>query len=333
MEDLHVMIDIEALGKDPDSRIVAIAAVAFEGETPAVLVDQLVDIHSQAGRSFDSHTVEWWLEQPEEVREQVTGDGGRMHLAEVLHALSAAIRDFRRLVLVDGVWADVWAGKESERGLQVWAKSPTYDLAILRHAYEQLGLPCPWTFREERDVRTLKAQCPRELCPYPGDGAHLALSDCLVQIQHVVACWGFLGNPVSKAGLDSREAKAMAPGRTPQGVCEECTGDGLFDGPGGELGAGGFCATCGGRGGTDPGAIARQRDWDAATCAALDGRSEPKVGGPIELEEGDRVLTPCGEWWDAIAGSEVTTDIMVIRGRGPAARVIWALNSDEMSHV
>ena len=66
------------------------------------------------------------------------------------------------------------------KAISVWANGPSFDIAILEHAYGYYNLP--WKYNAARDFRTLRALVPPNL----GDGipkgeAHNALDDAMAQ--------------------------------------------------------------------------------------------------------------------------------------------------------
>ncbi len=39
--------------------------------------------------------------------------------------------------------------------VQVWGNGANFDNTILRRSYERQGIPCPWRYYNDRDVRTI----------------------------------------------------------------------------------------------------------------------------------------------------------------------------------
>jgi hypothetical protein len=139
-----LMVDLETLSSHaPDALIVSIGAVAFDlfgsSSVDALCADgfkRLVEL-KQPDRRLDPETVVWWMGQVKEgedkLLEQFTGPRTSM--------MSALI--------------DLSVYTLSLRCKTVWAYAPTFDLAILRHAYDQFQMPVPWGWKDERDARTL----------------------------------------------------------------------------------------------------------------------------------------------------------------------------------
>ncbi len=141
----HCMIDLETFATGQNAAIVSIGAVAFDpwkpwGADGPGLSDTFhrgldVDAQVRAGARIDGSTVLWWLGQGEEARAALV-DVEKMKPRGVLEA-----------------FADWWRKRHCEFP---WGNGSTFDLRILREAYELHDLPVPWKFWAERDLRTLK---------------------------------------------------------------------------------------------------------------------------------------------------------------------------------
>lgn len=176
-----IMIDIETLGKGSNSVIVSIAAVGFDIDGGRIkdkyytLVDpqSCVDI----GMTMDVSTVMWWFNQPE----RTWVDGEKRRISEVMTDLVNFY--YHRPGL--------------PRHTRVWANSPSFDLAILRSAYRRLGVVCPWTYKDEMDLRTLKEMCendpnkPRKPRFKSPGGKHDALHDAILQAKICSHIWRY----------------------------------------------------------------------------------------------------------------------------------------------
>jgi hypothetical protein len=156
------MVDIETLGLDAGAAILSIGAVRFDSDGPTgdeFYREVSLESCQEAGLEVDAQTLEWWLEQDEAARDALTGG---QELADVLE-----------------LFAD-WYGDADE----VWANSPSFDCALLEAAFTAAGSEIPWTFKHERDVRTVAAL---DLVNEPDhDGVeHHALDDAAHQARYV----------------------------------------------------------------------------------------------------------------------------------------------------
>lgn len=83
----HIMIDLETMDNRPTAAIVAIGAVAFDPATGEVDTDCAfyinIDLQSSldAGLTVSGSTVNWWLQQSEAAREEITAPGERLEMA------------------------------------------------------------------------------------------------------------------------------------------------------------------------------------------------------------------------------------------------------------
>lgn len=177
-----VMIDIETLGPQPRGTILSIGAVEFNpdgeiGDTFYVRVNW-----ENQGREIGRDTLAWWLTQDNDImREQMTGEG-RISLKEALLQLESFIGG----------------------PAYIWANGASFDLGILRHAYECEAIKCPWSFRFETCMRTLRRFVPWEPGMVQNDKKHDALADAIAQARYVIAARKIMyippGNAVAAHG-------------------------------------------------------------------------------------------------------------------------------------
>ena len=158
----HVMIDLETLDTRPSTVILSIGAVAFSVEDDVTASfyrrctwqDQL-----DAGRTVSESTIRWWLLQSDAARAALT-DGQQLSLRQSLEELFN------------------WCF--SSKAISVWASGPSFDIAILEHAYGYYNLP--WKYNAARDFRTLRDLVPPNLGDdIPKGEAHNALDDAMAQ--------------------------------------------------------------------------------------------------------------------------------------------------------
>jgi hypothetical protein len=163
-----IMLDLESLGTRPDCAILTLGAVKFnpydiQSEPGPGLYFRIdVDEQLSLGREVQEDTLEWWMRQSEDVREEALGESNRVSLTEMYQQLNRFL---------------VGAGN-------IWCQGPAFDIVILENLYRQLGLPCPWQFWQIRDSRTLLSTHgdPRDKNKA---GLHNALEDAVSQAQAV----------------------------------------------------------------------------------------------------------------------------------------------------
>lgn len=156
-----VMLDLETLSTRPDSVVLTLGAVKFNPYTlqppgPGLYIRPDVDEQLAQGRHVQEETLQWWLKQSEEIREEALTQEGRVSVISMYEDLN------KFLVGVD----------------EIWCQGPVFDITILENLYYQFGWPVPWNYWQIRDSRTLFS--------VHGDireknNLHNALADCVSQ--------------------------------------------------------------------------------------------------------------------------------------------------------
>jgi hypothetical protein len=135
MNDL--MIDIETLGHRPGSVIASIGAIEFDAATGEFGQSYYLTVDPEScqrhGLKIDASTVKWWMTQSEEARASTFAEG---------ISINHALLDLTRFV-------------QDCEPARIWAHSPSFDVVQLEAAYEACVSPCPWTYKQPRDTRTL----------------------------------------------------------------------------------------------------------------------------------------------------------------------------------
>ncbi|WP_234782805.1 3'-5' exonuclease, partial [Enterobacter hormaechei] len=178
----HLMVDIEAFGKKADSPVVSIGAVFFDPSTGNTGSEfyKVISLESAmaSGGVPDASTIIFWLKASPEARSELVMD-------------DAIPLDDALLQLNEFITENAANGPDS---VQVWGNGATYDNVLLEASYDRTGIPCPWKFWNNRDVRTVvelgkAVGCePRYEIPFEGE-PHKAISDALHQVKYVSAIW------------------------------------------------------------------------------------------------------------------------------------------------
>ncbi|MEG6366297.1 3'-5' exoribonuclease [Enterobacter ludwigii] len=178
----HLMVDIEAFGKKADSPVVSIGAVFFDPSTGNTGSEfyKVISLESSmaSGGVPDASTIIFWLKASPEARSELVMD-------------DAIPLDDALLQLNEFIGENAVNGPDS---VQVWGNGATYDNVLLEASYDRTGIPCPWKFWNNRDVRTIvelgkAVGCkPRYEIPFEGE-PHEAISDAHHQIKYVSAIW------------------------------------------------------------------------------------------------------------------------------------------------
>ena len=179
---VHVMVDLETMGKKHNAPIVAIGAVVFDPATGSIGESfyKVVCLESSVnwGAVIDPSTVIWWLKQSSEARSAIVNDDA-IPLLDVL-------LQFREFV------SDNVAG--GSKKAQVWGNGASFDNSILRSSYDCIAEDYPWEYWNDRDVRTMVelgqaiSFDPKTTIPFEGS-RHNALADAIHQARYVSAIW------------------------------------------------------------------------------------------------------------------------------------------------
>ncbi|ENQ2576948.1 3'-5' exoribonuclease [Escherichia coli] len=172
----HLMIDLETMGKNPDAPIISIGAIFFDPQTGDMGPEfsKTIDLET-AGGVIDRDTIKWWLKQSREAQSAILTD--EIPLDDALLQLREFIDE-----------------NSGEFFVRVWGNGASFDNVILRRSYERQGIPCPWRYYNDRDVRTIlelgKAIDFDARTAIPFEGVHHnALDDARHQAKQVSAIW------------------------------------------------------------------------------------------------------------------------------------------------
>lgn len=172
----HLMIDLETMGKNPDAPIISIGAIFFDPQTGDMGPEfsKTIDLET-AGGVIDRDTIKWWLKQSREAQSAIMTD--EIPLDDALLQLREFIDE-----------------NSGEFFVQVWGNGANFDNTILRRSYERQGIPCPWRYYNDRDVRTIVELGKaidfdaRTAIPFVGE-RHNALDDARYQAKYVSVIW------------------------------------------------------------------------------------------------------------------------------------------------
>lgn len=172
-----IMIDLEFMDTSPTSAITAIGAVEFNPFTTEIgrTFYTTVDLQTSVllGGTMSAATVLWWMKQSDEARKEFEDQAPHINLA--LTKLTAWLHE-----------------REHRDDIKIWGNGAASDNVILRGAYERSQLPTPWSFRNDRCYRTLRALAPEVKFESVGV-AHNALDDAKGQAMHLNKVFMALG--------------------------------------------------------------------------------------------------------------------------------------------
>uniref|UniRef100_A0A6M3MIG8 3'-5' exoribonuclease Rv2179c-like domain-containing protein n=1 Tax=viral metagenome TaxID=1070528 RepID=A0A6M3MIG8_9ZZZZ len=177
---VHVSIDLETLGKNPQAMIVSIGAVIFDPYT-GELGDsfyRVIDLEAPGGGVMDVSTVLWWMRQDEAARKHLFApETERVPLQHALVDLSE------------------WLGLNDELetefpNVHLWQRGDK-DAMWLTSAYEGTGLRVPFPYWAVSDQRTLCRWIPADKVEREGTH-HNALDDAKYQAQCIAKAFDYL---------------------------------------------------------------------------------------------------------------------------------------------
>lgn len=163
----HVMLDLETMGTRTNAAIVAIGAAAFDDTGILDTFYQVVNLESSValGMVIEPQTVLWWLKQEDPARKELYSKQGEN--------LTTALAQFAE-----------WLPQNSA----VWGNGASFDNAILSNAYKLADMEQPWSYRDDRCYRTIKAMNPGIKLERTGT-LHNALDDAISQALHLGEIW------------------------------------------------------------------------------------------------------------------------------------------------
>lgn len=161
----RIMVDLETLGTSNRAAIISIGLVAF---TATEILEQLhINVMANQGREIDSDTVMWWFGQEREALDALFNPA-QVYISEAL----ASTADFFY----------------KHKPYEVWAKPPSFDLAILHDAFCNslvLAKRRVWPRKSERCFRTALALSP-DIGSVRNKTPHSAIEDALHQTRILI---------------------------------------------------------------------------------------------------------------------------------------------------
>ena len=178
---MHLMIDFETMGTDPETVVVSLGAVCFNKS--GILAEGLYhfDLYEQqkAGRTWNASTLQWWMKQDDDARS--------VFFDKKIERLSMAGFFEQFETMIDCALLE--QGEDRDE-LKVWGKGADFDNAILKNLYLMFHpegeMAVPWKFWNGRCFRMFSAMTRiTERNPMPGV-AHNALDDARYQADCVL---------------------------------------------------------------------------------------------------------------------------------------------------
>jgi hypothetical protein len=172
---IHVMCDLETLGRRPGCKLLSIGAVVFGPKGLGAEFYEEVKINHQGDLTADQSTIDWWNQQSPEARDRLYGG------QDTKPTLRQALEKFN-------AWLEQLAMPDAKGNLELclWGNGADFDNAILQVAYDKTTMEQPsWPFWNNRCYRTLKNLAPSVKLVRQGV-YHNALDDAKSQAEHAV---------------------------------------------------------------------------------------------------------------------------------------------------
>lgn len=166
-----VMIDIETLGTTPDAEVLEIGVVEWPDVTSGYHLASSRRLPPQPFRARDEGTIAWWSQQSQTVRDKVLHQRPPGSVLTVMDEYLPTL-DF-----------DIGT---------VWCYGASFDFPILASLLHDVGLDVPWTYRQQRDLRTV-VNCSEGgleayhqfLRKHSGGLKHSAMEDAVTQARYL----------------------------------------------------------------------------------------------------------------------------------------------------
>jgi hypothetical protein len=212
------MVDLETLSTDSNAIILTIGAVPF-GPDGSQIVDEdsyfyeRVDLKSynryKDKFSIDYNTLNWWMRQEQEPRDQAFLETPR-------YSIDTVMQDFVN-------WLTIMCNAFGDSKINIWSHGKDFDVVVLENAFKICGIGCPWKYFDTRDTRTLYALAgvdSRNISIPEGFKAHNAIGDCLKQIEGVRLSYNNLNGIMAQRSTNNIANNDSGSGITEESVSE-----------------------------------------------------------------------------------------------------------------
>lgn len=151
---IDVVLDLETMGRGHHAAIIEIGAVAFDRSTLELIPAEnggefsaLITLDSvvKTGGTLTPDTIMWWMQQ---------SDAARSRFADAVMPHNQALWRFKNWL---SLLASGCAGIDGTLN-GIWGNGAVFDNVILASAFEREGIPVPWTYKQDRCYRTMRAE-------------------------------------------------------------------------------------------------------------------------------------------------------------------------------
>lgn len=162
---MNVMIDLETLDTAPSTVILSIGIVAYDDKDILEKFYAVPSMQHQitAGRTISASTLQWWMNQNKHAKkvfeEQKTPEN-----------FDRAMDNARKFI-------------QAYPDAKIWSYGGNFDIPIVQHALEMLGLTVPWKYG---NVRCFRTWCDDHGRYSSNLATHNALQDAEDQAMHMI---------------------------------------------------------------------------------------------------------------------------------------------------
>lgn len=189
----HISWDVETFAKGDYGMIISLGACMFDPAKKGEIEEKFyVTIDPEqseaAGFRMDASTVLWWM-KPEQrpaydAWTQIAHFGPSdacQGFNDWLRAIDLAYEGEDRVKEWEQTLADGGPDEAMARRI-MWGNGPEFDNRLIRQMYERCQIEKPWSYRGDRDLRTLRAFTHANMCRPPDMGVlHNAIDDAVYQ--------------------------------------------------------------------------------------------------------------------------------------------------------
>ena len=182
---MDIMVDLETMGLQPGCALLSIGGVAFDLYSEALGDTFYCNIRKEScvrhGMFIDPQTELWWAQQSEDAkRALMTPDPIDLDMA-FYHFIE-------------------WVKTHDPASVRIWSHGAGFDLPMLHDAARRLGFSTPWSYRNERDTRTVLhlvhdrrgPDTLMEILSIQKGVHHHALDDAVTQAKQIQKGWAAL---------------------------------------------------------------------------------------------------------------------------------------------
>lgn len=171
-----IMIDLETLSTRSDAAILSVGIAVFDIKTGKVSDTLYKEVTMEVQKEYghiDPETVKWWLQRDDDARQTLY----QTESSDRLYIVLCKVREFLR------------RHNHDHSATRLWSNGSSFDLVILRSAFQRHDMSVIWDYWQERDCRTIfdlaKDICGIDVKPSSQDTAHHALQDAINQSESV----------------------------------------------------------------------------------------------------------------------------------------------------